>query len=59
MTEIEQRHARIRNLDIRLEELRWVDQQIHFPNEVEPALSERIEYYERELRKAVLEDYNA
>lgn len=49
---IERSRARERNLRIRLEELRWVDQQILYPSEVEPQLSERIRQYERDLALA-------
>ncbi len=50
----ELRQAKIRILDARLRELRWVDQQILYPSEVEPALSERIKRLEQELRRLVV-----
>lgn len=49
---INNQRARERELRVRLEELRWVDSQFAFPNEIEPALSERIKEYEAKLAGA-------
>ena len=49
---VERQRERERNLRIRLEELCWVNQQINFPNEVEPALGNRIEQYKLDLASA-------
>ena len=54
MRTYELRQAKIRLLDARLGELRWVDRQMQYPNEVADVLWERIEKLERELRRLVI-----